>query len=199
MTDLSRVPEKMVRLAKIRRTYLPFVFVLTLLLSATILEQMVIGFAWWIAISAIGILWFGLFKVADFILQVFAELYVYGGKMDELQKDVYTTIKEIGSEEDKAEFLPEIEELVDQHPAERAHKLGQVSVKIVDTPDKHIGVFKGCHFYEWLILQNMQTNTMHRVVFDGTVDTMNNPVIPDDCFLIEPGLLYKQVPQVTPE
>lgn len=78
------------------------------------------------------------------------------------------------------------EEMEDDGP-----EFNEVSIKIIETPEKPIGSFMGSQFFEWLDIEDTDSK-VKRFWFHGTVNMQQGlqAPLPDGSFLIPPGILY---------
>ena len=115
------------------------------------------------------------FRLFNIISLVILQLYFYRGKTEEMIEDAEQALIETAPKEKSA-----------------APTTQQVSVKIVNTPDKIHGRYMDAEFYEWIEIEKPDGGTV-RCTFSGTLDMSKGTpsYIPPKNFLIPPGILYQ--------
>lgn len=68
--------------------------------------------------------------------------------------------------------------------------LQQLSITIMNTPEKTAGRYMDVDFYDWLDVKGIDGNPV-RVTFNGTISLENGDIPPQGSIVIPPGLIYQ--------
>jgi len=70
-------------------------------------------------------------------------------------------------------------------------------LKILKTDENHIGTFQDEKFYEWIEAMGKDGKS-YRFIYWGTMDLTHGQkrLIPDDCLMIPPGIIYQVAPEI---
>jgi len=68
-----------------------------------------------------------------------------------------------------------------------------MTITIVNRAPKVMGYFQGEEFWEWIDVETASGSAV-RFKYDGTQAVISDqePMVPDDCLLLPPGILYRQ-------
>ena len=69
-------------------------------------------------------------------------------------------------------------------------QLQQLSVTIMETPEKTTGKYMGVDFYEWLTVKGQDDKPV-KIVFAGTISLENGDIPPPNSIVLPPGLIYQ--------
>lgn len=80
---------------------------------------------------------------------------------------------------------------VEEEEEDDGPEFNEVSIKIIETPEKPIGSFMGSQFFEWLDIEDTDSK-VKRFWFHGTVNMQQGlqAPLPNGSFLIPPGIIY---------
>ena len=165
------------RMERVLSSQLKAVFINALL--ALILSFGVVFYFWDLSVEnfiAACLISFVSNKIFNVITLTYFQRKHYAGNFEEMVKD--------------AEEASEIIKNYDPSEESTEDQIAQVSMTIVEVPEKTYGRYMDVDFYEWLKVKGVDGNPV-KVTFTGTISLEKGEIPPPNHIVIPPGLVYQ--------